>query len=144
VSQELRPLSGTVVPADAPAVGELRHVRSFGLVYGLYERRLGAPRGGRPLPQHVGVVLDGTRRWARRAGLESVKGYQAGAARIADLVRWCEELGINVVTRWMLSTDNLVRDEREVADLLEIIASVVGALARTHRWRLQMVGELDL
>ncbi len=119
-------------------------MRSFGLVYGLYERRLAAALEGRPLPQHVGVILDGNRRWARLAGLETVQGHQAGADRIADLVRWCEELGINVVTLWMLSTDNLDRDEREVADLLEIIASVVGALARTHRWRLQMVGELDL
>ncbi|WP_305071547.1 isoprenyl transferase [Pseudactinotalea sp. HY158] len=119
-------------------------MRRFSPLYRLYERRLAAKLEGRPLPQHVGVILDGNRRWARMAGLEIVQGHQAGADRIADLVRWCEELGINVVTLWMLSTDNLDRDEQEVQDLLEIIASVVSALARTRRWRLQMVGELDL
>ena len=119
-------------------------MRPPAFLYGLYERRLTRALQGAQLPHHVGLMLDGNRRWARSAGLATAQGHQAGADRIADLLGWCEDVGIERVTLWMLSTDNLRRDEREVADLLEIIAATVAKLATTRRWRLQLVGELDL
>ncbi|WP_159620075.1 isoprenyl transferase [Ruania rhizosphaerae] len=119
-------------------------MRPPAFLYGLYERRLTRTLDGARLPHHVGVMLDGNRRWARSAGLEPAQGHQAGADRIADLLRWCEDVEIPVVTLWMLSTKNLLRDSREVTDLLEIIASTVAGLAAARRWRLQLVGELDL
>ncbi|UFU02324.1 isoprenyl transferase [Ruania suaedae] len=119
-------------------------MRPPSFLYGLYERRLTRALDGARLPHHVGVMLDGNRRWARSAGLEAAQGHQAGADRIADLLRWCEDVEIPVVTLWMLSTKNLRREEREVTDLLEIIACTVAGLAATRRWRLQLVGELDL
>ncbi|QOR69884.1 isoprenyl transferase [Ruania alkalisoli] len=119
-------------------------MRPPAFLYGLYERRLTRSLDGARLPHHVGVMLDGNRRWARSAGLEPAQGHQAGADRIADLLRWCEDVEIPVVTLWMLSTKNLHRDTREVTDLLEIIASTVAGLAAARRWRLQLVGELDL
>ena len=117
-------------------------MRPPAFLYGLYERRLTRALQGAQLPHHVGLMLDGNRRWARSAGLATAQGHQAGADRIADLLGWCEDVGIERVTLWMLSTDNLRRDEREVADLLEIIAATVAKLATTRRWRLQLVGEL--
>ncbi|MBK5248639.1 MAG: isoprenyl transferase [Actinomycetales bacterium] len=119
-------------------------MRPPAFLYGLYERRLFAALHGSTLPHHVGVMLDGNRRWARSVGLETVQGHQAGADRITDLLGWCEEAGVELVTLWMLSTDNLRRDSQEVEDLLEIIAATVAKLAKTRRWRLRMVGELDL
>lgn len=119
-------------------------MKRLGLLYGLYERRLVRRLKGRTLPAHVGVMLDGNRRWARLAGLDTAQGHQAGAARIADLLKWCEEFDVEVVTLWMLSTDNLLREEKEVRDLLGIIANAVSDLAATRRWRLQMVGDLEL
>lgn len=119
-------------------------MRRFSPLYGLYERRLAAKLVDKPGPAHVGVILDGNRRWARSVGLEPVQGHQAGADRIEDLLTWCEEVGVGLVTLWMLSTDNLRRTPQEIADLLEIVATTVAKLARTRRWRLQMVGELDL
>lgn len=119
-------------------------MRRLGLLYDIYERRLARRLQGKTLPAHVGVMLDGNRRWARSAGLDTAQGHQAGAERISELLTWCEEFGVEVVTLWMLSTDNLHREEKEVADLLEIIASAVGKLAATRRWRLQMVGDLSL
>lgn len=119
-------------------------MKRLGLLYDLYERRLVRRLQGRTLPAHVGVMLDGNRRWARLSGLDTAQGHRAGAERISDLLTWCEEFDVGVVTLWMLSTDNLLRDEKEVSDLLEIIANAVAKLAATRRWRLQMVGDLEL
>ena len=119
-------------------------MKRLGLLYDLYERRLVKRLQGRSLPAHVGVMLDGNRRWARMAGLDTAQGHQAGAERIADLLTWCEEFDVEVVTLWMLSTDNLHREQREIKDLLRIIADAVDDLSRSRRWRLQMVGDLAL
>src|SRR5699024_3182682 len=119
-------------------------MKRLGLLYDIYERRLVRRLQGRTLPAHVGVMLDGNRRWARLAGLDTAQGHRAGAERISDLLRWCEEFDVEVVTMWMLSTDNLLREEKEVRDLLGIIAYAVADLAATRRWRLQMVGDREL
>jgi short-chain Z-isoprenyl diphosphate synthase len=91
-------------------------------------------------------MLDGNRRWARGEGFTDVNdGHRAGAAKIADLLGWCDEADVEVVTLWLLSTDNLTRPADELEPLLEIITDVVDELSGpTARWRLRMVGALDL
>ena len=107
------------------------------VVYPAYEARLVRQlRAGR-LPQHVGVMLDGNRRWATAAGADTAAGHRAGAANISPFLGWCEELGIEVVTLWLLSTDNLNRPAEELAPLLGIIEDVVTELAAAGRWRHQ-------
>ncbi|WP_263731736.1 isoprenyl transferase [Cellulomonas sp. SG140] len=113
-------------------------------LYGLYERRLAASLPRDRVPRHVGVILDGNRRWARSIGLSSATGHRAGADKIAELLEWSEDVGVEVVTLWMLSTDNLSRDPEELGSLLEIIEDAVRNLAATRRWRLQAMGALDL
>src|SRR5699024_2308691 len=96
-------------------------------------------------PRHVGVVLDGNRRWAKEAGLEAAHGHQAGARKITELLGWCREARVEVVTLWLLSTNNLNRSSEELQALLEIIVSVVEELtAPSMPWRVQTVGALDL
>lgn len=119
-------------------------MRPPALLYGLYERRLVRALQGAQLPKHVGVMLDGNRRWARSVGLATAQGHRAGAQRINDLLSWCEDAGVELVTMWMLSTDNLRRDVQEVTDLLEIITNTVEKLAGVAQWRLRIVGELHL
>jgi len=113
-------------------------------LYGLYERRLAASLPREQLPRHIGVILDGNRRWARSLGESTATGHRRGADRIADVLAWSEEVGVEVVTLWMLSTDNLTRDPAELTPLLGIIEDAVRELAATRRWRLQAVGSLDL
>jgi short-chain Z-isoprenyl diphosphate synthase len=96
------------------------------------------------IPQHVGVMLDGNRRWAKAVGADTARGYQAGAANIEPLLDWCEEVGVKVVTLWLLSTDNLNRPPDQLAGLLSIIEGAVATLAEAGRWRLHPVGALDL
>jgi len=118
------------------------------VVYGVYERRLARSleQTKAPVPRHVGVILDGNRRWARASGLRNVNdGHQAGADKIVDLLRWCDEAGVELVTLWLLSTDNLARPAAELEPLLRIIEGVVTGLAAPHnRWTLHVVGALDL
>ena len=113
-------------------------------IYSAYERRLFRQLRDKPLPRHVGVMLDGNRRWARMRGADSAEGHRAGADNIANLLTWCEEVGVEVVTLWLLSTDNLSRDPEELEPLLRIIEDVVAELARTGRWRINPVGALEL
>ena len=123
----------------------LRLVGLRDLVYRGYEHRLArqlAPARG---PRHVGVLLDGNRRWARSAGSGDVgDGYRKGADKIVELLGWCEESGVEVVTLWLLSTDNLNRPPDELAILLRVIEQTVADLAARRRWKVHGVGALDL
>lgn len=114
-------------------------------VYSLYERRLLRQLAGRPVPRHVAVMLDGNRRWARAAGLEDVNhGHVVGANHIDSLLGWCAEAGVEHVTLWLLSTDNLHRDPTEVGPLLRIIANVADELSAADQpWQLNVMGALD-
>lgn len=118
-------------------------IRSL-VLYGLYERRLAATLRRDRLPHHIGIILDGNRRWARATGARAEHGHQRGAEKIAEVLGWAEDVGVKVVTLWMLSTDNLAREKGEVRQLLSIIEDSVRALAHSRRWRLRVVGALDL
>src|SRR5690242_21114371 len=114
------------------------------LVYRLYERRLEASLSGHSVPRHVGVILDGNRRWARSVGLADVSsGHQKGADHIFELVSGCRQVGVEVVTLWLLSTDNLARPAAEVEALLRIIEATVQGLVG-QGWHVKPVGALDL
>jgi short-chain Z-isoprenyl diphosphate synthase len=115
------------------------------IVYGVYDRRLIQQAAGRH-PRHVGVVLDGNRRWAREAGFtDVVDGHRAGARRIIELLSWCRESDVQLVTLWLLSTDNVSRPQEELAPLLEVIEGVVDELAvEGNSWKLRIIGALDV
>ncbi len=114
------------------------------LIYRVYNRSLSRSLPAAAVPRHVGVMLDGNRRWARQRGAKAAAGHQAGADKIKPLLSWCEEAGVEVVTLWLLSTNNLDRDPDELEPLLAIISEVVSDLAAARRWRLNVVGARDL
>jgi short-chain Z-isoprenyl diphosphate synthase len=117
-------------------------------LYRLYELRLrqGLAASKSALPRHIAVLCDGNRRWARDAGYEDVSyGYRMGAAKIAEMLRWCEEAGIEMATVYLLSTENLRRDPTELAALIEIITDVVEEIcAPANGWSVRTVGDLEL
>ena len=120
------------------------------LAYRLYERRLAGELADGPMPGHVGVILDGNRRFARERGLHGPnEGHVAGARHIDTFLEWCLELGIPCVTLWLLSTDNLGRDEVEISALMGIIEDTVRRMGCTagaaeRGLRVTAVGALDL
>jgi hypothetical protein len=91
------------------------------MIYRLYGRNLQRQLDPARRPGHVAVILDGNRRWARGFGAPTASGHQAGAEKAQEFLGWCDELDINVVTLFLLSTDNLRRPEDELVPLLGII-----------------------
>ncbi len=114
------------------------------VAYSVYERRLLATLDSERIPRHVGVILDGNRRWASMQGISASTGHRAGADKIAEFLRWCDDVDVEVVTLWLLSTDNLMRPSDELSQLMAIITDTVDALAATGEWRIHPVGALDL
>jgi short-chain Z-isoprenyl diphosphate synthase len=114
------------------------------LLYGAYERGLARQLEPDRVPRHVGVILDGNRRWAKAAGAPTSRGHRAGANKIDELLGWCEEVGVEHVTLWLLSTDNLARPTAELRPLMTIIENTVQRLGDSRRWRIHPVGALDL
>jgi short-chain Z-isoprenyl diphosphate synthase len=124
-------------------------VAATDLLYRIYARRLAREVGGGPLPQHVGVIVDGNRRYAAARGAAASDGHAAGAKHIDEFLGWCLEYGIPCVTLWLLSTDNLHRDDEELASLLPLIEATVRDLgctedAKRRGLRVTAVGALDL
>lgn len=117
---------------------------AWNLLYSMYERRIRAELDRVGVPKHVGVILDGNRRWAKSIGASASHGHRAGAGKIAEFLEWADEVGIDIVTLWMLSTDNLSREASELEELLRIITRAVASLAASRKWHLSVVGDLDL
>ena len=83
------------------------------LLYALYERRLMQSLRSGPMPRHVGIILDGNRRFGREKGLAKLQdAYERGAEKLDDVLDWCRGLGISALTLWVCSTDNLDRGGR--------------------------------
>jgi undecaprenyl diphosphate synthase len=120
------------------------------VLYHLYERRLEAEIRGRQLPQHIGLILDGNRRYARSVGLSDIlDGHRLGANKLETVLTWCEELNIRMVTIWILSTENLQRPPEEVAGLIRLIENRLRDAARdpkthTKRMRIRAIGKQEL
>jgi short-chain Z-isoprenyl diphosphate synthase len=118
-----------------------------GFVYRLYAARLRRQLAGASLPRHVGIVMDGNRRWARQRGLASPSlGHRYGAEHAEDVLGWCERIGISHVTVFMCSTENLARrDPAEVAFLMEVIKTFAAdRLSRLPSWQVHVAGDLDV
>jgi short-chain Z-isoprenyl diphosphate synthase len=91
------------------------------------------------------MIIDGNRRWARQRALETAAhGHRAGAAKMREFLGWCDELGIRVVTIYLLSADNLTgRASDELEQLFEIIGDLATELADEGDWRIQHVGTAE-
>ena len=116
-----------------------------GLLYGVYQRRLRRELeelGHERLPRHVAMIIDGNRRWARQRALETAAhGHRAGAVKYREFLEWCDDLGIEVSTLYLLSTDNLTnRAPEELDALFEIIGDLANELSRFRDWRIKHVG----
>ena len=125
----------------------LRSIRNRikSLLYPFYEWRIIRDLDFSKTPRHIGVTLDGNRRWAKQnPDATDPFGHKRGAGKIVDLLGWCEETQVEVVTLWMLSTDNFKRSPEEVATLIEVISEIVDDLAARKRWSIKAVGALDV
>jgi short-chain Z-isoprenyl diphosphate synthase len=119
-------------------------------VYWVYEHWLLHQIQEGLMPRHVGIILDGNRRHARRRGVGDPREiYQLGADKLDDALDWCAELGISAVTLWVFSTENLKRSPAEVSGILAAIETKIAALTEDpflhqRRIRVRAIGRLDI
>ena len=116
-----------------------------GLLYRLYQRRLRREIDPARVPRHIAMIVDGNRRWAKlRLQERAAFGHRAGAQKIPEFLGWCDEAGVEVVTLYLLSADNLnSRHSQELEDLFTIIGTLATQLASHPGWRVQHVGATE-
>jgi short-chain Z-isoprenyl diphosphate synthase len=117
--------------------------RWLGPVYRLYAWRLWGRVHQGPVPRHLALILDGNRRFVERANLTLKDGYRAGAKRADVVLDWCDRAGIQAVTLWVMSLDNLAREDEHVDALTGVLEDEIRLLTETARlrsWRLRAIG----
>jgi short-chain Z-isoprenyl diphosphate synthase len=133
---------------EAVRMGWLANALS--LLYRLYERRLEREVQRGPMPRHIGLILDGNRRYARELGLEDpLAGHRLGADKLEEVLDWLEELEVRITTLFALSAENLARPPAELSGLLALIEAKLRSVAidpKIHRKgvRVRAVGRLEL
>jgi len=123
-------------------------LRSIG-VYRLYESNLNSQIEEGPIPGHIGIILDGNRRWAQNHRLTVDLGHTQGADVVERLLDWCHEIGIKSITLYVLSTENLNRSSEEVAELFRLIEERLRRLLtdeRIYKYKVRVkgIGKFDL
>lgn len=98
---------------------------------------------------HIGVIIDGNRRYAKAIGLPAWRGHYEGAKRVEDLLRWCKELEIKEVTVYALSTENLKREKEELRHLFGLFKNWFENLEknqeiRKNKLKIRFIGDLSL
>ncbi|MGQ9543000.1 MAG: polyprenyl diphosphate synthase [Candidatus Bathyarchaeia archaeon] len=122
-------------------------LRTLG-VYKLYEKWLITQICKADMPRHIGVILDGNRRWAAERALNPWEGHKQGAKKSEEFLSWCLELNIKTVTVYVFSEENFQRSEEEVKSILSLIeeeAIRLGSDSRIHeeKVRIKALGRLE-
>jgi tritrans,polycis-undecaprenyl-diphosphate synthase [geranylgeranyl-diphosphate specific] len=134
--------------------GEAKASRNFAQIVGdalrgITEKRLLELVKAEPVPRHLGIIMDGNRRFARSQGLGVRDGHARGRDTLEELLNWCLELGIKILTVYALSTENLLRPREELDGLMDLFDRALRDIAtdeRVHRHRIQvrMIGNRAL
>ncbi len=101
------------------------------------------------IPKHIGIIMDGNRRFAKMLGEDSWKGHFHGAEKVEEVLDWCREMNIQTLTVWAFSTENFRREPAEVSVLMDLFIKYFNKFAtdeRVHKnkIRLKVVGNLSL
>jgi len=101
-----------------------------------------------PLPRHIAIIMDGNRRFAKELGLSVEAGHIFGKEKIEEVLDWCFDLGIRVLTIYAFSTENFKRSEKEVKTLMTLLKQELDLAkedSRIHRnkVRVRILGKLD-
>jgi len=126
-----------------------RRVRLNLVVYGVYERYLWNQVKDKPIPEHIGFILDGNRRWANMLDMPSLRGHRYGVDKVDELLDWCIEAKVKTITLYAFSTENFQRPAAEVAELMRLFDEKLKSIAsdeRIHRNKVhvRVIGRLKL
>jgi tritrans,polycis-undecaprenyl-diphosphate synthase [geranylgeranyl-diphosphate specific] len=118
-------------------------------IYSFYQRRLESEILRSPLPDHVAIVLDGNRRWAKFNLLDTAIGHNHGADKAEELLNWIHDIGVKITTLYILSTENLERKDEELDNIYKLLKIKLEKLyndERVHRRRMKIkaIGDTKL
>lgn len=119
------------------------------LVSNYYEDRLlRRVKGGDHLPEHIGIILDGNRRFARQKNLSEEGGHVLGAEKLERVLEWAQEVGIRHMTVYAFSKENFQRSSEEVKALMNLFKTKFGEIVDDERVhedgvRVRAIGDLD-
>jgi tritrans,polycis-undecaprenyl-diphosphate synthase [geranylgeranyl-diphosphate specific] len=102
-----------------------------------------------PIPQHVAIIMDGNRRFASEMGLDPLTGHVLGRDKLEELVDWCLDIGIKILTVYAFSTENLKRKPKEVEALMHLFVENFRKAgdderAHKHKIRIRAIGQISL
>jgi tritrans,polycis-undecaprenyl-diphosphate synthase [geranylgeranyl-diphosphate specific] len=102
-----------------------------------------------PVPNHVAIIMDGNRRFASGLGLPKINGHEKGRDKLEELLEWCLELNIKILTVYAFSTENLNREDDEVKELYDLFEKnfyLLGDDERVHKNEIKvtMLGQREL
>jgi len=117
--------------------------------YKLYEKWLEQVINKDKIPAHIAIIMDGNRRWAAERGLEPWLGHKIGADKVEEVIKWCLNLGIRVITLFVLSTENFNRSRKELEELFNLLKEKAlkylnNDLVHKHRIRIKIIGKRKL
>ena len=118
-------------------------------VYRVYEKWLWHQVKNNPKPEHIGIILDGNRRWALNHSLDPNIGHYYGADKTEEMLRWCLDLGVRSVTLYVFSTENFKRPRREVQELMRLFEERLQKILENrdiHRYKVcvKAIGRINL
>jgi len=127
----------------------LRSLLSILGVYRIYEKWLWHQVKNNPTPEHIGIILDGNRRWALNRSLDPNIGHYYGADKTEEMLRWCLDLGVRSVTLYVFSTENFNRPREEVEELMQLFEERLQKIMEDddihkHKVRIKAIGRLNL
>ena len=116
--------------------------------YRFYERKLESQIKQDRLPEHVAIILDGNRRWAKYHFLANKGAHAIGADKAEQLLTWIYDLRIKITTLYVLSIENLDRDKKELDDIFELLGIKLEKLyndSRIHerQMKIKAIGNID-
>jgi len=103
----------------------------------------------RNVPNHIAIIQDGNRRYAKLLGLDTAEGHRAGADNTEKMLDWAHELGVKHITLYTFSTENFSRNKEEVGHLFDLfkekfVSVLSDERVKKYKIRVQMVGDRSL
>lgn len=99
------------------------------------------------IPQHIAIIMDGNRRWAREKGLETKEGHKAGADNLEKIAKYCNEIGVKYLTVYAFSTENWKRSQEEVSALMILLRNYLKKFSKNANKegiRIKILGDISI
>lgn len=98
------------------------------------------------VPQHIAIIMDGNRRWAKAKGIETKEGHKAGADNLETIAKYCNELGVKYLTVYAFSTENWKRSKEEVSALMLLLKNYLKRFskdANKENIKIKILGDIE-